>query len=122
MTDSVLEESATSIMVEVNRNIEAVFSSGSLVNTHETIQYHEFKNYCHKPEIRVTDQYAFALDFLPTVVGALAKYFPSVTRIFVPHEISRSCIRNKILRTGYFCPDYGSSRYMLGSYRASVES
>jgi len=55
VTDSVLEESATSIMVEVNRNIEAAFSSGSLVNTHEIIQHHEFKNYWHKPVIRVTD-------------------------------------------------------------------
>jgi hypothetical protein len=72
VTDSVLEESATSIMVEVNRNIEAAFSSGSLVNTHEIIQHHEFKNYCHKPEIRVTDQCAFTLDFLPTVAGTLA--------------------------------------------------
>jgi hypothetical protein len=122
VTDSVLEESATSIMVEVNRKIEAEFSSGSLINTHETIQYHEFKHCCHKLEIRVTDQYAFTLDFLPTVVGALVKYFSSVTRIFMPHEISRSCIRNKIMRTGYFCPDYGSSRYMLVSYRASVEA
>jgi hypothetical protein len=72
VTDSVLEESATSIMVEVNRNIEEAFSSESFVNTNETIQYHEFKNYCHKPEIRVTDQYAFTLDFLPPVVGAVA--------------------------------------------------
>jgi len=59
-------------MVEVNRNIEAAFSSGSLVNTHETKQYHEFKNYCRKPEIRATDQYAFTPDFLPPAVGALA--------------------------------------------------
>ena len=72
MTDSVLEESATSIVVEVNRNIEAAFFYGSLLNTHETVQYHEFKNYCHKPEIRVTGQYAFSLDFLPPAVGALA--------------------------------------------------
>jgi hypothetical protein len=72
VTDSILEESATSFIVEVNRNIGAAFTSGSLVNTHETIHYHEFKNCCHKPEIRVTDQYAFTLDFLPPVVGALA--------------------------------------------------
>lgn len=59
-------------MVEVNRNIEAAFSSGSLVNTHETKQYHEFKNYCRKPEIRVTDHYAFTPDFLSSTVGVLA--------------------------------------------------
>jgi len=39
VTESVLEESATSVMVEVNRNIEAAGSSGSLVNIHETTQY-----------------------------------------------------------------------------------
>ena len=67
MTDSVLEESATSIMVEVNQNIEAAFSSGSLVNTHETVQYHEFKNYCHKSEIRVADQYTLQIFVLLAV-------------------------------------------------------
>jgi hypothetical protein len=72
VTDSVLEESVTSVMVEVNRNTKAGFSSGSLVNTHETIQYHEFKNYCRKTEIRVTVQHTFTPDFLPPAVGALA--------------------------------------------------